>query len=282
MDVIERLHPRSISIGTIITPVEERKAAESTSTRKVTAATAQARCSRRRAMGVGVTSAHPKCDRGTVHRRRSQRDSGGPRSDTSAVSADPDRLLRGIEAQMAMSTWLDDDAMADEVIEAEWARTSLLDRLRAATDPLDITVPTLAPIRGLLEDWTSDAIVLRDDRATLWLIPLRRILRVSGLGPEAVRDHSGGGTDDDGRHDDDRDDARPTSVGVVRRSRRLTAIVREWSRQQTRVTAFLMEGSALDGTIVRVGADHIDLALGSGRRRETVPLSAICALRFLP
>ena len=157
-----------------------------------------------------------------------------------------------------MSTWLDDESLAHEVIHAEWARTTLLQRLRAASDPIDVAVTGLHVIRGRLEDWTIDAIVLRDDRSARWLIPRGHILRVSGLGSSAV-------PDDD--------------VGEVRRSRRLTAILRGWCDEGARVTAYLRDASTMDGELVRVGADHVDMSMSAGRRRETVPLAAISAVR---
>lgn len=174
------------------------------------------------------------------------------------MTANPDRLLNGIEAQIAMSEWIDDASMAQEVIHAEWARTSLLERLRAVTDPIDVSVHGLHIIRGRIVDWASDAIVLRDDRSARWLIPLDRLVRVSGLGSLAVRDEQ---------------------IAEVRRSRRLTAIMRGWCDEGAPVTAYTVDGGILDGVIVRVGADHVDLVIGSGRHREIVPIAAFSAVR---
>ncbi|HEX3336537.1 MAG TPA: hypothetical protein VHS54_08750 [Jatrophihabitans sp.] len=82
--------------------------------------------------------------------------------------------------------------------------------------------------------------------------------------------------------------AAPDSVGVVESRLGLRHALRGIARDRSAVRVHLVDGSTLDGTVDRVGADFIEVAAhppGEPRRRqevrevELVPLGAVAAVR---
>jgi len=98
------------------------------------------------------------------------------------------------------------------------------------------------------------------------LVPLTAVVAVPGLGPAAL------------------------AAAPGRRPLPLTVVLRGLARDRATVRIRLHGGRILDGTVDRVGSDHIDVAEhpvdeprrnAAVRRVVTVPLSALLSLRAL-
>jgi hypothetical protein len=147
---------------------------------------------------------------------------------------------------------------------SERAALSLVDRLRAHVGAVvalrlvdgDRAVGRLADV-GV--DW-----ILLDDAGSL-LVPLGAVSGVEGLSRRAAPDD-----------------------GALARRMRLTVVLRGLARDRSAVRVRLTDGATLTGTIDRVGADHVDLALHSAdepRRAGVVrgvcviPIAALVTVR---
>ena len=177
-----------------------------------------------------------------------------------------DALFAGLEAQLDATSAADDDLAVEEIERAAWSEVTLLDRLRGVATTAHAVVVEIAdhgPVAGQVAEIGRDVVVLHADDGD-WAI--------SGWGIAAVI-----GADDRSAPGD----------GIAGRLG-FTAVARRWSRERSVVRVFRRGGAPLDGTIDRVGADHLDLAehdpgvprLPSEVRRSlAVPLAAITALR---
>jgi hypothetical protein len=180
-----------------------------------------------------------------------------------------DSLFADLEAQLDAAA--DSSGVLDGLVRAEVARTELADRLRAH-------VGTPVGLRLLDGQWLRGAVV---EAAPQWvlvtdgdgggerqvLVPLGALERVAGLS-RAV--------------------AAP--AGAVERRLGLGPALRALARDRVGV-ALLLAGSTVTGTIDRVGADHLDLAVhpaGEARRPGlvsevvAVPFRALLAVRSAP
>lgn len=188
-----------------------------------------------------------------------------------------DRLFADLEAQAAHAQEQERDAEVAERVRAEWARTSLADRLAAAVlpgPPLAVRVEGVGVLHGALADLGADWLLLhvqdgegdglRARSLREELLPQWAVLDVRGL-PRIV-------------------DPRP---GVSMRRFGIGTALRALSRDRASVRVVDRSGATFVGTVDRVGADHLDLAehaAGSARRRTEVhgvrslPLQALAAV----
>lgn len=173
-----------------------------------------------------------------------------------------DELFAGLAAQADAERAADDDIAVAEVERAAWSEVALIDRMRAVTTAV-IEVVDHGPVGGEVTEVGRDTVILSADDGE-WVIPMWGIAAVIGTG-ERVES--------------------PTRVAG-----RLgfAAVARQWSQERSVVRVIRRGGPPLDGTIDRVGVDHLDLAEhdpgvprrpAEVRRTLALPLTAISALR---
>jgi hypothetical protein len=138
---------------------------------------------------------------------------------------------------------------------AERAAIGLVDRLAAHVGAvLSFRLLGGERIRGRVDDVGADWLLL-DDGASV-LLPLAAVAGVEGLSRRAAAD----------------------GAGLARRVR-LTVLLRRLSRDRAGVLVQLTDGSGLSGTIDRVGADHLDVALHpAGEFRRSGEVRGVCVV----
>lgn len=177
-------------------------------------------------------------------------------------SARFDELLAGILAEVEAADAASLDADIAEVERAARAESRLLDRLRGQRQA-SVEIAGGGQVAGLIAAVGRDVVVVAADDGD-WVIPAWGIAGVIELG---------GGI---------REATSPSErLGFA-------SVARAWARQRSVVRVLRLAAGPLDGTIDSVGADHVDLAehdpgeprrAEAVRRRVTVPLGAIAALR---
>ncbi len=178
-----------------------------------------------------------------------------------------EELFADLEAQVEALEAADLVAEISDRTRREQALLGLADRLRAAADTsLTVHAGSVA-VCGRLLGSGRDWLLLEEPGRRQVLVALAAISSVAGLG---------------GRTD------VPGGDGEVARRLDLRWALRGLARNRLGVQVLLGDRSTLDGTLDRVGADHVDLALhapGEVRRasavREvrTVPLAAVVMVR---
>jgi hypothetical protein len=177
-------------------------------------------------------------------------------------SARFDELLAGIAEEVAAADAAALDADIAEVERAARAETRILDRMRAQREiRLELGGGTL--VTGFVAAVGRDCVVLSASDGD-WVVPVWGMSAVIDLG-------------DRGRE----------AVSVSDRLG-LASVARAWARQRCVVRILRLDAGSLDGTIDSVGADYLDLAEHDPgeprrpeavRRRATVPLAAVAAIR---
>lgn len=177
-------------------------------------------------------------------------------------SARFDDLLAGILAEAEAADAASLDADIAEVERAARAESRLLDRLRGQRQ-VSVEIVGDGQVAGLIAAVGRDVVVLSADDGD-WAIPAWGISAVIELGTGA------------------REATSPSErLGFA-------SVARAWARQRSVVRLLRIGSGPLDGTIDAVGTDHLDLAehdpgeprrSEAVRRRVTVPLGAIAALR---
>ena len=158
-------------------------------------------------------------------------------------------------------------AEIDDRTRAEVGSVGFLDRLRAAGGvALRLRTPA-GPVSGTLSRVGRDWLLLDEDAGREVLVPLAAVLTASGLPALA---------------------AVPGTMDAVTRRLGLWFVLRRLARDRARVRVLLADGSATSGTIDRVGADFVELAVvppGEVRRASAVrdvlavPTGALAAVR---
>jgi hypothetical protein len=172
-----------------------------------------------------------------------------------------EELFGDLEGQLAQA---DAAALASEVADRtrrELARIRLVDRLRASTGAeLSCRVMGAGAVSGRLVDVGPDWLLLAERQARESLVPTAAVLAVAGLGSRA---------------------AEPGSEGEVAARLGLGHALRALARDRAEVSVVLIDGSALSGTVDRVGADFFDLAEhGPGEPRRPATVRAVRSVPF--
>jgi hypothetical protein len=181
-----------------------------------------------------------------------------------------EELFHDLEGQLEAA---DARELAVEVADRtrrEAARLRLVDRLRASTgQQLRLQVQGVGTLLGRLAGVGSQWVLVAGEQDRETLVPLHAVISVSGLGDGAV--------DPSGR------DQVFARLG-------LGSALRGIARDRVVVTARLVDGSAVSGTVDRVGADYLELAeqrgIGEAVRDRSprgvlsVPFPALAALRL--
>lgn len=147
-------------------------------------------------------------------------------------------LFSDLEAQMETEERAGFEADLADLVRAERGALALRDRLRAHVG-CDLTwhVPHGGAIQGRLLDVGCDWALVRESRGDV-LVPLAGVVGVSGLSRAAAGDD-----------------------GPLARSLRLTVVLRGLARDRSPVLVHTVDGGTVGGTIDRVGADHLDVAV---------------------
>ena len=177
-------------------------------------------------------------------------------------------LFQDLEAQLDAAAAAE---LAGEVAERsrlEAGRIRLSDRLaEAAGAAVAVSLPGTGVVRGRVLDAGVDWLLLDEGAGREALVPLAAVLGISGVGART---------------------AAPGAEGEVGKRLDLRWALRGLARGRVGVAVSLRDGSAVTGTLDRVGADHVDLAehapgearrAGAVRAVLLVPLSAVALVR---
>lgn len=170
-------------------------------------------------------------------------------------------LFRDLEGQAEAAAAAE---LAGEVAERtrlESARIRLVDRLRAAAGrELALTVQGMGALRGAAADCGPDWLLLVEEGGREALVPLASLLGVVGLDAKVA--------------------AEPGSEGQVGARCGLGVVLRALARDRATVACTVLDGTTAIGTVERVGADHLELAVHPpGERRARGPAQG---LRLIP
>jgi len=179
-------------------------------------------------------------------------------------------LFADLEAQAAALASAERAAEIDERTRGETGSLHVVDRMRAAIDaPLRARLTGGHSARGRLSRAGPDWLLLAEDTGTESVIALEALVTLRGLG---------------------RYSATPDGAGIVESRLGLRHVLRGLVRDRAAVRLLLVDGSALDATLDRVGADFVEAAIHPAaelRRRAAVrdvalvPLRALVAIRRL-
>jgi hypothetical protein len=177
-------------------------------------------------------------------------------------------LFDDLEAQAEQ---LEQDERAAELAErvrAEVGALRLLDRARgAASAPIRVQVRGGGWLAGVLRRAAAEWWLVDQDGGREVVVVVAAVLVVRGFG---------------------RRSAVPGSEGVVESRLGLRHVLRGIARDRSAVHVDLVDGSGVDGTVDRVGADFIELARhppGEARRprdvldTDVLPIAALAAVR---
>ena len=177
-------------------------------------------------------------------------------------------LFADLEAQLVAEEAAGTAAEVDARARGEFAEVTLVDRLRAAVDqPVRVVTAGGLAVAGRLERVGPDWLSVLDDTAREALIPVTAVRQVGGLTRWARTE---------------------ATAGVVASRLGWRSALRAVARDRSVVRVHLVGGDALDATLDRVGADHVELAVhapGESRRARAVrglvavPFGAVAAVR---
>jgi hypothetical protein len=173
-------------------------------------------------------------------------------------------LFEDLEQQAEGLHLADPDAEVAERSQSEYSNVTLESRLHASLDlTVEIAVVGLGALRGTLRRVGPDWLVLHSahpDRE--WVVRSAMATAVRGLSPKSV--------------------SAATQPAVTRLS--LRSVLRGLADEGVQIRVHHPDGSCLDGRLVRVGADFVEvtspesLGRGPGSPAAVVPLHQVCAV----
>lgn len=179
-----------------------------------------------------------------------------------------DALFADLAAQGEALEWAELDSEVAERVRGEVGGLSIVDRARAAVGTeLRLRLRGKLDVRGELVGVGPDWLLLHEPDGREVLVVVGQVMTVRGL---------------------PRSSAPPGSAGVVESRVGVRQLLRAIARDRSAARVHLVDGSILDATIDRVGADFVEVAthlLGEPRRRAdvrdvvTLPLTAVAAVR---
>jgi hypothetical protein len=186
-----------------------------------------------------------------------------------------DELFADLEAQVVAGAVAQRADEIDERARIEFARIHLVQRLRPAVGQvIRIRCPAGVTVQGVLVRMGEQWLLVDEASGRQALVSLAGVVAVSGLGrlaaPPVVPGESG--------------DERQAAVALVESRLGMTHALRAIARDRSAVRIELVDGSGIDGTIDRVGADFLEIAVhaaGELRRRAAVREVVIVAIAAL-
>ena len=179
-----------------------------------------------------------------------------------------DELFADLEAQASALERIERGGEVDERTRGEVGGLSLVDRVRAAMGaPVTVQVIGGLVVTGSVARVGPDWLLVDEQAGRETVVVLAAVLRLRGLL---------------------RYSAVPHSMGVVESRLGLRHVLRGIARDRSAVRLHLVDGSVVDATVDRVGADFVEVAThgaGEARRRaevrdiEAVPLAVLTAVR---
>jgi hypothetical protein len=177
-------------------------------------------------------------------------------------------LFDDLEAQVEAAEAAELQSEVADRTRREAALLGVVDRLRDGVGhPLAVTVWGGGTVHGELLDAGPDWLLLAEAGRREVLVPLAAVLGVAGAGSRSTA---------------------PGSEGQVARRLDLRWALRGLARDRAGVSVVLRDGSAVSGTLDRVGADHVDVAehapgeprrAAAVRQVRIVPVTALALLR---
>jgi molybdopterin-binding protein len=179
-----------------------------------------------------------------------------------------DALFDDLEAQAAVLDQAERAAEVEDRTRGEVGTLGLRDRARAAVGTeLRLQLVGGAGVRGVIARVGPDWLLLDEGDGREAVVATAQIVSVRGLG---------------------RYSAVPGSAGIVESRVGLRHALRGIARDRSTVRVQLVDGSTVDATIDRIGADFVEVAThpaGEPRRRvdvreiELLPIAAIASVR---
>jgi hypothetical protein len=177
-------------------------------------------------------------------------------------------LFEDLEAQAAELDRAERAGRVEDMARSELAQLGLQDRLRPAVGhPLRVRCLGGVTVTGVLSRVGSTWFLVDETGGREALIVMSTTISVAGLGRLSAAPHSGGSVE--------------SRLGLAHALRGI-------ARDRSGVRLHLVDGTAVDGTVDRVGADFAELAVhaaGESRRRAevrevlVVPVQALVAVR---
>jgi hypothetical protein len=178
-----------------------------------------------------------------------------------------DSLFDDLEAQADALAVAERAAEAEERVRGELGRLEMWDRTRASVGAqVRVRLFGGGLVAGRLARTGPDWLLLEQDAGQESLVPTSAVLGLRGLS---------------------RYSAVPGSAGIVDSRLGIRQLLRGISRDRSAVRVLLVDGTVIDATIDRIGADFIEVAGHSAaqprrhhevRHAELVPISAIAAV----
>jgi hypothetical protein len=175
-------------------------------------------------------------------------------------------LFADLESQAAGLAGAERQGEVAERTRIETGRLTLIGRLRGAVGhPLALRCAGVGPCNGTLDRVGKDWVLVVESTGTETLVPLPSLLGVGGLG----------------RHCAPPAGERSVELG-------LRSVLRGVARDRAPIRVVLGDGTPVDGTLDRVGADYVEVAEhppaeprrpGSVHAVRTVPIAAVGVVR---
>src|SRR3954471_10329095 len=196
-----------------------------------------------------------------------------------------DALFADLEAQAAVIEQAERAAEVEERTRGELAAIGVGDRLRAGVGTaVRVRLPGGRAITGTVQRVGPDWLLLGDDSGHESVVRLGALLGVAGLTRYTAVPGSAGVVAG-------RLGLRAVLRGISRGRLGLRSVLRGIARDRSAVRIELVDGTTVDATIDRVGADFVEVAVhpaGEPRRRadvrdvEVMPFAAVAAARRGP
>ena len=166
-------------------------------------------------------------------------------------------LLEDLEMQAEGLHLAERAAEVDALSVAEYAEVPLLARLHASVGrDVRVLASDDLEVRGRLARVGADWFLV-DHGPVAWFVHLPAVGLVAGLDPRSVPD-----------------EARPMSARLSLRS-----VLRRLAEDQRACVVHLRGGRILRGSLLRVGADFVELRADGGAETPVVPLAALVVVR---
>jgi hypothetical protein len=182
-----------------------------------------------------------------------------------------DALFRDLEAQLAAAEQAEHDAEVADRTRREGATLGLVDRARGGVGSrLSVRLMGAGSVDGVLLEVGADWLLVDEGAGREALLARPAVLSLAGLTAWS---------------------SAPGSGGQVFLRLGLGSALRGIARDRSGVSAWLVDGSVVAGTVERVGADFLELSThgpGEPRRRDavtavrTVPFAALAMVRSGP